>query len=350
MKKRFGAGEAIWNAVVWPALIGVLPYPDIRRRLRMRREAAQLITCSPWPGNSASGLDLARLALQRALWLQRTTHRAARHPEAAALLARVALENCFVGLYCIYSDDPLTQMRGGNKKSLVKMLRSLERDEIVTQELVDSIEAEIGGSGKLPTVKDMATAIASALDNSPIPLNLYGRLYIPLSEFFVHTNGTSLLRHVGDQGVIQTVPDHPWLRRGSVRAADASVGILAAAVAKASGSRAEQFAEYADDHLARTLAPLAVVGGKGILRAIGPSRLVAFALGLVELRSYVVSGRAAADEPEQRALRIRRFFESHLGEFGDIPDEVRDQIIERVVSAITATIKDTEANTTRNEE
>ena len=331
---------------MWPVLKGVLPYPDMRRRSRMRRDASQLITCSPWPGNSATGLDLARLTLQRALWLQRQTHRAARHPEAAALLARVALENSFVGLYCIYSDDPLTQMRGGNKKSLIKMLLSLESNEIVTQEVIESIEDEIGGNGKLPTVKDMANTIANALDDSPIPLNLYGRLYVPLSEFFVHTNGTSLLRHVGDQGMIQTVPDHPWLRRGSVRAADASVGILAAAIAKASGSRAEQFAQYADDHLARTLAPLAVVGGKGILGTLGPARLAAFALGLVELRYYVVSGRATADEPEQRALHIRRFFESNLGEFGDIPDEVRNQIVERVVSAITATINNAAASTT----
>ncbi|MHB8296933.1 MAG: hypothetical protein ACYDH5_20455 [Acidimicrobiales bacterium] len=73
-------------------LLAATPYPDPRRRLRVRKAARRLVTCSPWPGDDATAEDVAQLALLRALWLDRETHRAYRHrhSESAALLAQFA--------------------------------------------------------------------------------------------------------------------------------------------------------------------------------------------------------------------------------------------------------------------
>ena len=77
-----------------PAIIGMLPYPDLPRRIRMRRRAFRLVTCTPWPGDDATGDDAAQLALLRLLWLQKRVRRAVRmrRGDEAALLARASLE------------------------------------------------------------------------------------------------------------------------------------------------------------------------------------------------------------------------------------------------------------------
>jgi hypothetical protein len=40
---------------------GLLPYPDPQRQRRIRRSARGLVTCDPWPGNAATGVDVAQL-------------------------------------------------------------------------------------------------------------------------------------------------------------------------------------------------------------------------------------------------------------------------------------------------
>jgi hypothetical protein len=44
----------------WAGVRGLLPYPDLPRRIRMRRTAFKLITCKRWPGDDATGNDAAR--------------------------------------------------------------------------------------------------------------------------------------------------------------------------------------------------------------------------------------------------------------------------------------------------
>lgn len=60
-------------------------------------------------------------------------------------------------------------------------------------------------------------------------------MYVPLSEFFVHASGVSLLRHVGAKGEILGEPVYPWARRCAVRTADGCTALLAAAIAHAEG-------------------------------------------------------------------------------------------------------------------
>lgn len=285
VSSRWEAAKTVWNSLLVPALSGTLPYPDPRRRRRVRREARKLVTCDPWPGNDATRAELAQLALIRAMWLQRETRRAAWHGEAAALLARTALETCFVGLYCLYGDDPLTAMRGGNQRALRRMLANLGYEDITTDDVLKAIDMEIGGSGDLPNTRTKAEVIGQALNGAPFPVNLYWRMYVPLSEFFVHANGVSLLRHVGAKGEILDKPAYPWARRCAVRTADGCMALVATAIAHAQGHPSEQFASYADDHLNRALAPLAVVGGKNLFRALAPRKIVALVKGVVDLRA-----------------------------------------------------------------
>lgn len=334
VNSRWEATRTVWNSVVGPVLKGTLPYPDHRRRRRTRREARRLVTCDPWPGNDATRTELAQLALIRAMWLQRETRRAARHGEAVALLARTALETCFVGLYCLYGDDPLMAMRGGNRRALRRMLANLGHDEIITDEVLKAIEAEIGGNGELPDTRKKAETISKALDSAPFPVNLYWRMYVPLSEFFVHTNGVSLLRHVGAKGEILDEPVYPWARRCAVRTADGCMALVAAAIAQAEGHPNERLGKYAEDHLNRALAPLAIVSGKSLFRSLGPAKIAALVKGVVDLSAYNVSGRAATDTWEDRVRFLRSWFERHLGEYSEATEGIWALYIDRIVTVL----------------
>ena len=99
-------------------LWGMLPYPDLPRRVRVRRAARGLVRCEPWPADDAvTGRDVAQLALVRLLYLQTQTRRStrARHREASVLLARSSLEACILGLYCLHAQDPVPALRAANR-------------------------------------------------------------------------------------------------------------------------------------------------------------------------------------------------------------------------------------------
>ena len=62
---------------------GVLPYPDLPRRWKVRMRSRSLIRFSPWPGNDATQLELAQLCLLRSLALQKQIHRSVRWRQRA---------------------------------------------------------------------------------------------------------------------------------------------------------------------------------------------------------------------------------------------------------------------------
>jgi hypothetical protein len=189
------------------------------------------------------------------------------------------------------------------------MLANLGRDDIITDDVLKAIEPEVGGDGDLPDSRRRAYAISKALDGAPFPVNLYWRMYVPLSEFFVHTNGVSLLRHVGTKDEILDEPLYPWARRCAVRTADGCMGLVAAAIANAEGHPNERLANYADDHLNRALAPLAIVSGKSLFRSLGPAKIAGLVKGVVDLRAYFVSGRADTDTWDARVHNLRSWFD-----------------------------------------
>lgn len=238
-------------------VIGLLPYPDVRRRWAIRRRARALICAEPWPGNDATPLELTQLALARSLWLQEEVHRAVRmrQREAAALLARVAVENTLVGLWCLYAKEPMDRLRGQNARAFGSLLKPLVGNDPQRQELVNLLQRVIGGSGRLRNPGVMAQLVKEKC-GAEFGTNLYHRIYSPLSTFFAHSNGIALLRHVEKDGTISVRPSYPWSRRSAARIADGSVGILAAVVASRSNEPKQIFVDYMNAHLKRVLIPL----------------------------------------------------------------------------------------------
>src|SRR5262245_49807435 len=102
--------------LIWVFARGLLPYPDLRRRMAMRRPGLGHVTCWRWPGDSATGDEAAQLALLRLLWLQRLARRAVRvrRGEEAAHLARAAVDACIVGLYCMHSETAVANLSAAN--------------------------------------------------------------------------------------------------------------------------------------------------------------------------------------------------------------------------------------------
>lgn len=318
-------------------LRGLLPYPDLFRRRRVRSDARELVSCSPWPGNGATPLQLAELSLLRALWLQRETHHALlwRQEESASLLARTAVENCITGLYFLYSESPMEELRGGNSLALEHLCRYLIEAGVVTQNLIDIVRDAIGGSGKLPSVADMADVVAKGTSDE-LSRNLYRRLYVPLSAFFAHANGLVLLRHVRSNGSLRERPAYPWVRRSAARTADGCVGILALAVASRADRPVTEFAEYADAHLKRSLAPLVIMAGRGFGTSTQWRR---FPKAVRDVRAAIKYHRSEEFEADAWEIRELRTRESTSGILRILdPQSVDEHTVERMIDELVAMI------------
>jgi hypothetical protein len=317
-----------------------LPYWDPVRRRRVRRAARRLVECSPWPGDEATAMDVAQLALLRLLWLQRETRRAARwrQSEAVALLARTSIETCLTGMYCLYAVDPVQQLRGDNAKSLGRILGYLVSDGGLTPEVVDAAVRSLAGSpGGYPTVKDMAAKVAEGTGES-FATDMYDRLYVPTSTFFVHARGLALLRHVDRDDTLLDRPGFPWTARSAVRTADACVGILAAFIARRTRDNAAvgPFLEYANSHMKRSMTPLIMAGARGVLRSIKWHRMPGGARVLLDLRRYYASGQAASDPPGVREARTREGYERLLDIVGiEASDPEMQAIVDHFVQVTT---------------
>ena len=285
-------------------------------------------------------MDVAQLALLRLLRLQRETRRAARwrQSEAVALLARTSIETCLTGLYCLYAADPVRQLRGDNAKSLGRMLGYLVSDGGLTPEVVDEAVRSLAGSpGPYPNVKEMADKVASGSGES-FATDMYDRLHVPTSTFFVHARGLALLRHVDRDDTLLDRPGFPWTARSAVRTADACVGILAAFIARRTRDtkEVEPFLEYANAHMTRSMTPLAMAGARGILRSIQWRRVPGGARVVPDLRRYYASGQAASDPPEEREARTREGYERLLDVIGiEASDPGMKAVLDHFIQVIT---------------
>jgi hypothetical protein len=223
-------------AVSWQLLRAVLPYPDLWRRWRVSHRSHKLITCRRWPGDDATGMDAAQLALLRLLWLQRLTRNSVsmRRDEDAVLLARATIETCIVGLYCVYSGGAIAHLPA----------------DLDVRDLALWLEREHG---------------------LVLATGLYHRYYVPLSRFFAQADSFALMRHVRPDGTLHRRPDFPWVRRSAARMADGCAAVLAASIADMAGRPSALFHRSAAAHLDRLLTPALVLAVKGAFRS-GPRR------------------------------------------------------------------------------
>jgi hypothetical protein len=324
------------DSILRTLVISNTPYPDPIRRRRIRAQARELVRCDPWPGNEATPSQVAQLSLLRAMWLQRETRRAARsrQREAIALLTRASVENCIVGLYCLHTVDPVDQLRGDNATSVRRLFGYLTDSGAVTSSLIDIVHDSVGGTGQLPSVKDMAEAVARVTGEATAN-DLYKRLYIPLSTFFAHANASALLRHVKSDDSLQDVPMFPWTIRSAVRTSDACVGIIAAAVGRTSGMPVEHFVEYAKAHMRRSMAPLATFVGRNLRHSVDWKLLPSALRVVIASRTYFNSADFATDSWEVRKQKLRNALEKPLGVLRvDMPEELRQRFIDEWVTTL----------------
>lgn len=290
-------------------LKGILPYPDMHRRWMVRRRSRSLICFAPWPGNDATPLELAQLCLVRSLAIQKQVHRSVRwrQREAAALLARSSVENTILGLWCLYSEEPMDRLRSGVGKAMKDSSKYLYEGDQLKTALIELLVEEVGGNKPLPNVWDMADDVRKKVDSN-LTTDLHRRLYTPLSAFFSHANGSVLMRHVTSNGSARFRPSYPWNRRGPARAGDACLGLIALAISnrtKDSKRDSELFEGYANAHMSRTLAPLPVMVGRGSRNTIKWLRMPSALVRLRESARYLNSEDGINDTWEVRESKVR---------------------------------------------
>jgi hypothetical protein len=238
-----------------------------------------------------------------------------------------------MGLYFLYSENPMEELRGGNSLAFEQLFRYLLEAGVVTQKLIDIARDAVGGSGKLPSVYDMADVVAEGTSHE-LSRNLYRRLYVPLSIFFAHANGLVLLRHVRSDGSLRERPAYPWARRSAGRTADGCVGILALAVASRADRPVAEFAEYADAHMSRSLAPVLITAGRGFGTSMQWRRLPRVVWELRAAIKYHGSEEFEADPWEIRELRTRESASSILRILE--PQGVEVRTVERMIDELVA--------------
>jgi hypothetical protein len=309
----------------------------------MRRTARKLVTLRTWPGMDATSADAAQLAMLRLLWLQRQTRRAVRgrHREAAIMLARACVETLLLGLYCLREPKAVSQLHAANIKALGDAFAYFEYLDIVPPDVIRQCAAMLGKPGPAPKVWHMAETIDNA-NADTTARDIYRRLYMPLSHFTVHAGGGTLIRHVRRDEKLSARPSRSWNRRSPSRVADATTGILAAALAHEAGAPTRNLIRYAERHFKRALMPVAIMGLAGLG---GPGknsllpRLVRAARPARDLHDYLSNGRAAADPLDARITYVREHFAALLPTEGlDLPAGTLDPFIDYVSDNLARTV------------
>jgi hypothetical protein len=315
-------------------LRSVLPYPDPLRRARVRRSARNLATRVPWPRDEAavSGLDCARLALLRLLWLQQQTRRAVwtRQREGAALLARTAIETCILGLWCLHDTDAAGRLRRSEIKAASAMLTFVSNTGVIPEALIKQALGVLGEPEKLLDVRSMAGKI-DAKTGATLAIHLYDLAYRPASQYFAHASGSALLRHVTAEQRGTVRPANSWVRRAPIRLADACVGLLAGAIAHQVGASTDLYMHYGEGHASRVLPPLLITIGKGMARQVRVADVVRVLLQAREVKDYL--SRTRPDEaPVEREARLRALYDTVIIRLNlDVPSEAIQPIVDHFV-------------------
>jgi len=329
------SGKDQWRQAFWqqarPFLLAALPVPDLLSRYRVRRLAADLVKCDPWPGMAATGEDAAQLALLRLRRLQHDTRRAvrSRQDEAAVMLARVSIETLITGLYCLYEEDAVARLQAENMRNLPLLLKFLTDAGVIPVNVLDECirRLDYGQPARGPSVESMARAVDKAI-GARAAIDLYDRFYRPSSALNLHGGGLALLRHVREDDHLTRRPSRTWARRSPTRIADACLGALVATLARRA-SRPSQLADnYTERHFDRALAPMITVSSSGISRLLTPRQILVTILTLRNVFRYARSGQDAT-EPAVRVSRIRTAMKTLLlAGVPDLPEGALDPFLD----------------------
>lgn len=321
-------------------LRGVLPYPDLPRRVQVRHRARSLATRRPWPRDETevTGEGYARLAMLRLLALQRATRRAVQthQRESAPLLARTAMETCIVGLWCLHDPDAARKIRESEIKVAPSLLTFMSSAGILPDSVSREAVCALGESRKLPDVRSMTEQIDSRT-GATLAIHLYDTAYRPASQYFTHASGSALLRHVTAKYRYSTKPANSWARRAPVRLTDACVGLLAGALANQAAEPADLFVRYSEGHAKRVLPPLLVTISKGMARKLRPADLITTLKEAEETRAHL-SRCGPDDEPDDRERHLRAMYAALIPRLGinDVPEEAIRPVVDYLVTKVLA--------------
>lgn len=322
------------------ALRGVLPYPDLPRRVRVRHRARVLATREPWPRDEAAvtGEGYAQLALLRLLALQRATRRAVQthQRESAPLLARTAMETCIIGLWCLHDPDAARKLRESEIQVVPSLLTFMSSAGILPDSVIREAVRALGQPRKLPDVRSMTEQIDSQT-GATLAIHLYDTAYRPASQYFTHASGAALLRHVTAEYRYSAKPANSWARRAPVRLTDACVGLLAGALANQVAEPAELFVRYSEGHATRVLPPLLVTVSKGIAPRLRLADLVTTLKQVEETRAYLSHCRPD-DAPDDREKHLRAMYKVLIArlDIDDVPEEAIRPVVDHLVAKVLA--------------
>jgi hypothetical protein len=272
--------------------------------------------------------EVARVTLLRVLGLQAAVHRARllRQREAAALLARTAIEACLIGLYFHWVPEAGSVFEGDTRRSLKGILGHLT-DYFDVNAVIDSA-LDANATQPIPVLRKVVESTVSA-GGPPAATNLYERLYVPLSSLYSHTSAASLARHSGGRKHgVHYRPRRAWSLSSSADAVDACVGILAASIADAGTQEQAAFVGYAERHLGRVMAPALVLAAGQFVRSVRPARIPLAINACLKTRRYLRSDEARSDTAEVREERMRAWFKAISGAISlPCPPELESQLV-----------------------
>jgi hypothetical protein len=262
-----------------------------------------------------------------------------RQSEATALLARTAADTCLVGLYCLHCLDPEEKMSGYGAKATGRLLAYLVdvEQDFLTKDVLDALIASAGQPKDFPRAKDMADAITKA-QGQAFATDLYQRTYVPASTLFAHASALSLLRHVTMNDKLRPDPDFWWTRRAALRLVDSCTGVLAEELAQRDGRESKDFVDYANAHLARSLAPLIVMLVKMARNGLHWLKLPRVVLLVRAARKQELASAGLSLLRTEREARLRSLVDACLPVFAvEISDEARHLMADRLVEAVIGT-------------
>ena len=296
--------------VVWPLMRPYVPCYDPFERRRVRRAARTLVTLRRWPGDEATSRDAAQLALLHLLELQHRVRVSSvlRQYEAAALLARTAIDTCIVGIWCLVEPGAVQRLNADAARSLTNLLVPFAKSMLLPADAIRIAVAQIGEPKGLRSPQQQLDEIQKA-NGPPGARILYELWYRPLSAFFAHGTGGALLRHMGVNDEITDHAHFAWARRSPAHLADVCVGFLSAVFAGPDHPNYALFSKYIDVHDGRSARLIGGIAVSHAVRTVRPKlSTVAHAFdALVELINTSQCGEWKAlpeDEKVQRAARV----------------------------------------------
>src|SRR5207248_178054 len=158
--------------------------------------------------------------------------------------------------------------------ALRHLLNFLVTVDVLSESFLKESLALLGAAQDRLSVYKMAKDIDTKWSTSDAR-RLYTGYYGPLSTLFVHANGFSLIRYVQRNGKLSARPRFPWVKRSAMHAVDASMALLAIALAEEASPARTFLSRYGEAHTKRILTPLIVMTGRGVrgswnLREAGP--------------------------------------------------------------------------------